>query len=253
MSIDKIIFLREDDSMATLTKNTLIKGVLFLLFVGLVAGLGFLFWKYRTASQMLAQLQNPDQAAAAEVEQVVRAVGSLILLPEGVPTVATVTDKTQLAGQPFFAKAEDGDKVLLYPDAQRAYLYRPSTRKLVDVAVLNLENTQGTAPVAPASETAEEPAQPKPVIALYNGTTTAGLTTRFAANKLPEDTYGSITIKQNASRTDYTTSIVVDLTNGQDPRAEQIAKDIGLPIQELPLGEIAPNADVLIILGSDQQ
>lgn len=66
-------------------------------------------------------------------------VGRLIALPEGEdPTVATVTDPARLAGQPFFAKAKTGDKVLVYTVAKKAYLYDPAADKLLEVAPLNL-------------------------------------------------------------------------------------------------------------------
>lgn len=75
------------------------------------------------------------QDAAATV----RAVNQLIELPlEEIPTLATVSDVSKLADQPLFARAQAGDKVLLYPQAQKAYLYRPSTNKLIEVASLEV-------------------------------------------------------------------------------------------------------------------
>lgn len=73
------------------------------------------------------------------LDEVVAAVGSHIMLPQGeTPTMAAVSDLTPLQGQAFFARASVGDIVLMYPKAQRAFLYSPKLGKLIEVAPLTL-------------------------------------------------------------------------------------------------------------------
>ena len=82
-------------------------------------------------------------ASQKEVSNLVAEVGALIALPEGeVPTVATVSDPEKLAGQPFFANAKVGYKVLIYSAARRAYLYDPAQHKLIEVAPINIGAAQ---------------------------------------------------------------------------------------------------------------
>src|SRR5688572_23717045 len=73
-------------------------------------------------------------AASREVQHLTNVVGKIFELPEETPTVATVVDKEKLADQTFFAKAENGDKVLIFTEAQRAILYRPKTNRIIEVA-----------------------------------------------------------------------------------------------------------------------
>jgi hypothetical protein len=62
-------------------------------------------------------------------------VGKLTTLPVGeTPQISTVTDLKPLAGQPFFADAKLGDKVIIYQVAKKAIIYRPSENKIVIVA-----------------------------------------------------------------------------------------------------------------------
>lgn len=69
---------------------------------------------------------------------VIAEVGKLAELPQGeTPTMATVTNKEALKNQTFFKDAEIGDKVLIYKIAKRAFLYRPSTNKIIAIAPLH--------------------------------------------------------------------------------------------------------------------
>ncbi len=72
-----------------------------------------------------------------------------MLLPEGeTPTVATVSDLKPLKGQAFFAHATVGDKVLIYASAQKAILYNPRDKKIIEVAPISLGSTSGASATA---------------------------------------------------------------------------------------------------------
>ena len=94
-------------------------------------------------SQYSGLVQNPNKVAQEEVTTLVAQVGKLIVLPEGeTPTLATVTDPKKLKDQSFFAKAQKGDKVLIYTNAKKAILYNPESNKIVEVAPINIGNPQ---------------------------------------------------------------------------------------------------------------
>jgi hypothetical protein len=79
--------------------------------------------------------------------EVVNQVSKHILLPSGEqPTVATVTDASKVRDQTFFSNSASGDKVLIYAQAKKAYLYRPSIDRVIEVAPLapNEEGQNGS-------------------------------------------------------------------------------------------------------------
>ena len=95
-----------------------------------------------------------------------------------------MTDREKLADQPFFERAENGDKVLIYSNSGRAILYRPNTQKIVDVTTVNVNQPK---PEIPA-EVATTPTEPTVLgetttedtgamtVALYNGSKKIGIT-----------------------------------------------------------------------------
>ncbi len=88
---------------------------------------------------MYVYTQKPD-STKEQVQNVVAMVAVHIVLPEGEePTVATVSSLEQLAGQPFFASAKVGHKVLIYTKAKKAILYDPVIDKIVEVAPLDIK------------------------------------------------------------------------------------------------------------------
>lgn len=112
----------------------------------LLAGIGWLAHQYdqtrkeaKQARMQIEQLKDPQEAARIQNEQLVADVGQLVQLPsDETPTIATVTDVSKLKDQPFFANAQNSDKVLIYAQAGKAYLYRPSANKIINIAPVNL-------------------------------------------------------------------------------------------------------------------
>lgn len=95
--------------------------------------------KYHQTQNKNKLLLNPQTAAQTQVADTVQAVGKLVELPSNqTPTLATVTNASKLKSQAFFAKSENGDKVLIYTQAKEAILYRPSTNKIIQIAPVNI-------------------------------------------------------------------------------------------------------------------
>lgn len=183
---------------------------------------------------------KPDsqKGAQEEVKKLVAEVGKLIELPEGEdPTVATVTDISKLKDQPFFQKAKNGDKVLIYTNARRAILYDPLSRKVIDIAPINIGTPS---------------ARSLPKVALRNGTQTVNLTSTIE-NKLKKTiTQINVASKENADKQNYAKSVVVVLNDTAKELAESIARTLNISVGDLPQGEIRPkDVDIVIILGKD--
>lgn len=119
--------------------------LIFVIVVAAAVGFGVLYKRYEGAqNQIRAFINNPTELTKAEVKVVTEEVGKLISLPEGeAPTITTVTDLDRVKDQPFFVKAEYGDKVLIYTQAKKAILYRPSNNKVVDVGAVNIAQQEG--------------------------------------------------------------------------------------------------------------
>ena len=125
--------------------------VLLVLVLLAGAGAGAAAYYYRGQVKQLRQV-NPDQAAQAETAALIAKVSQLILLPaDEQPTVATVADPEKLKNQPFFKNSHKGDKVLIYTNAKKAFLYDPVAHKIVEVApvVIGSSETAGATTPTP--------------------------------------------------------------------------------------------------------
>ena len=82
------------------------------------------------------KLQNPEamrQAQASRVLEVKDKISRLMTLPsDETPTLMTVTDKDKLKSQAFFKDAENGDLLLIFPQAKKAIIYRESENKIIN-------------------------------------------------------------------------------------------------------------------------
>ena len=182
-----------------------------------------------------------------EKEGLVVEVGSLIALPEGEePSVATVSDKEQLAGQSFFNNALEGDKLLIYVDARKVYLYRPSENRVVEVGSINIQNRE-------AVDVQGQEKLGSVRVVFLNGTQVAGLTAVVEDQLKDSFPEAEIERRANANESDYEETIVVDLLGNRGEAAGNIASALGVKVGELPEGEdVVDEADFLIIVGSDR-
>lgn len=219
-------------------KNNTTLIVITFAVLGILIGLFF----YYKPVIMQKFTSNPKFEVQKEAEDLVKKVSKFILLPEGeLPTIATVSDFEKLKDQPFFEKSQNGDKVLIYPQAKKAYLYRPSTDRLIDVTIVNVNSTA---------------ASPKPQeirVVLRNGTTSAGLTNKLEPIIMKALSNSLVVKKENAAKNDYQSTLVVVLSESATQAASTLADHLKATITTLPSEEIKPSdADILVIIGSDK-
>lgn len=92
----------------------------------------YFYRQYRSAQDLLS-----DSAAVTrqDIKDTAAKVGRFVELPtDETPNIATISDLSKVATQPFFAKASLGDKALIYSKAKLAVLYRPSSDTIVEIA-----------------------------------------------------------------------------------------------------------------------
>ncbi len=121
-------------------------GSVFLgLVIGVIIGVGGLWtWNhfYGGSSQSAV-----TQANQAQVKDLIAKVGKLVILPTGEePVVATINDAASLIKQQaFYTGAINGDAVLVYQKAAKAFVYSPSRNIVVNVGPVFLQNQQAAA------------------------------------------------------------------------------------------------------------
>jgi hypothetical protein len=128
------------------------RGLVVILFFLLLIAAAAAAYFYR---QYALLKSDPSVAVKSETAQLIEEVGKLIVLPDDeTPTVATVSDVEKLKSEAFFAKAKNGDKVLIYSAAKKAILYDPIARKIVEIAPINVgANPAVSSGLAPSQAT----------------------------------------------------------------------------------------------------
>src|SRR6185503_5661192 len=104
----------------------------------LLAFIAWLIHGYITAKNQLEQ-QKASDSGQSPTQQLTNKVSKKVELPAETPVIYTVNDAKKLTSQAFFVDAKDGDKVLYFPGAKVAVLYRPSTDKVIRYQPVSLE------------------------------------------------------------------------------------------------------------------
>lgn len=119
-------------------KNTRIRTVAMFALIVTMSGLAIYF--QREASSLKS---DPNRAVQEQVNALIADLGRHIILPEGEqPIIATVTDTDVLKAQEFFKNAKVGDRVFVYKEAKKAFLYDPAQDKVVNVSPVNFNSDQ---------------------------------------------------------------------------------------------------------------
>jgi hypothetical protein len=248
----------------------IILAVVVLIFGGVGVGI---YQYQKVSSELSAAKNNPAQAGQLTDDrqrELITEVSSKIMLPaDEKPTVAIVSDINRLKDQQFFAGGQNGDVVLIYMNSKKAILYRPGDKKIVEVAPVNLSpnqaasvagttSTQNAAQptVAPSKTTPAVTPTPAPMTATFslrNGTQITGLARSFQTQLLAKYPLAQVVETGNAVNRNTASTLLVDVKGTQAGTALQISQALGISVGSLPLGETAPAADFLIIIGADKK
>lgn len=151
----------EEQTTPKTSKKTGLKFFVVLI-VLLIAGAGYggAYYYYNQYKNTKIVLDNPEVASLNEVKEITEKLGKIYELPaDEEPTVATVLDVEKLKDQPFFSKAQNGDKVVIYTKSQLAILFRMNDNKIITVAPVAID--QQEAPVETKAPKAEQPQENK--------------------------------------------------------------------------------------------
>lgn len=228
----------------------------------------FAIYKYNSLQTELANLRNnPTQSSdisKSELKSLLDKLGQLMEIPQNEePTVATITDTSKLKDQPFFEKAQNGDKVIIFTSSKKAILYRPASNKIIDVSPINVDTptvTPGSVrPSGNPSITLIPTLVPlKANITILNGTETSGLATKMERSL--KKIYPDITVitKDFAQRKNYIKTLVIDSSGVKKTEAQTLAEFLKGEISILPKNEVIPTpepgslpADITVIIGQD--
>lgn len=116
------------------SRNNLVIGIVVAVVVAVLVALG--------VSLFMGGGSEDGELSDAEIQRLLGQVSSHMILPEGEePAIATIVDAAALiAEQPFYNGAQDGDRVLIYPQAQRAIIYSPSRDIIVNVGPIVVDD-----------------------------------------------------------------------------------------------------------------
>lgn len=192
------------------------------------------------------QLTSAEQKSKGvdETKVILAKVSKHILIKDtSKPLLAEIADVDQVKKQNpvFYKDAQNGDKLLIVDG--KAILYRPSTDMIINVAPVSKNNQ-------PADKTKEKKISLKGVtIAVLNGTNNVNAIDEFL-KKLDKD-FSEVNVKSRGiAPTDYTVSVVYDRSNKKSGKV--IAEKLGIAYSNKVPNSIKSDADVVIVLGSDQ-
>lgn len=233
------------------TRSNMDRLLPILLVIALVA-FGLSFWGYWQSKQKLSVLTNPQQASelnAEQTAQLLEKLSKLAVLPSDPnPVVATINDVEVLASkQSFYKDAHNGDKLVVYAQNRKAIIFDEKNNKIVNIGPIFYTDSEGN------NQTSSIREEGKLNIDLRNGSNTQDKGVTMRDKLMPNGSF-IITKLAKAANTNYSGITLVDLVAGdaKNDLIQALAKELGAVTitQEVPTGETASNAEVMVILGN---
>ena len=89
--------------------------------------------------------KDPNISAQNTKQRIVDNVSKLYDVPQEEPTLAKVTEAEKIKKQQeFFKNAQNGDYILVWPNAKLGLLYRESTNKVINVGPVQSQSDEQT-------------------------------------------------------------------------------------------------------------
>ncbi|MFC1647147.1 hypothetical protein ACFL1A_02555 [Patescibacteria group bacterium] len=233
-------------------QKTSLISITVLLVAGVLGAFGYVYNKYQTVTKELEFVKTdksdmsgllPDDDQKSMIEEVAK----LIDLPtDETPQVAVVTDETKLKSQPFFTPARNGDWVLAYRNIKRVILYRPSIKKIIDVAnAVFADRSQESNVVTDSSVTVSK----NITVAIRNA---SGVENAQETVTKQLATISDISITESTDSAGLRgSSLIVKQGTTDDIKFQEFVDLLGYKVGQVPDSEKSSDADILILIGSD--
>lgn len=105
---------------------------------------------------------TPSEAQqAAENTALIKSVSALMLVPTEQPIIATINQADVLVKeQAFYTGSQNGDKLIIFPKAQKAIIFSPSRNIIVNSGPFVINSGAAATPEAPAPAAPVAPKAP---------------------------------------------------------------------------------------------
>lgn len=125
--------------------KTLFFIILILLFFIAGAVGGYFGYEYLSSKKVSEKLKDPEYISylqEQQTEKILEDLGSIMLLPDEKPTIATLLDIEELKKEnaEFYKDAQKGDILVIY--SEKAIIYREEDKKVINVAPVYFEQTE---------------------------------------------------------------------------------------------------------------
>lgn len=82
-----------------------------------------------------------EHSAPPSNAQLLSELSLVMIVPNEQPQIATVTNSSVLkAQQPFYINVENGDVLFVFPQTDKAVLFRPTTHQIVNAGPVNVQS-----------------------------------------------------------------------------------------------------------------